>query len=147
MTTASYRAGRSDANTADRVRIDTAGAGRVRRPQRDRVEGKNREKPPAAVTPGPVPGISPVGSDPAPANEEVPMEVGSRARARCGGEIPAERVEALPDTMVCVGCAREMGGEFRVYVVPERTSKAGSLKHNVGGYTTRKVRKPIRPPE
>jgi hypothetical protein len=75
------------------------------------------------------------------------MTADSRPCARCGGEIPAERVEAIPDTLVCVRCSAEMGGEFKVYVVPERTSKAGSLKHNVGGYSTRKVRKPIRPKE
>ncbi len=32
--------------------------------------------------------------------------------ARCGGEIPPERVEAMPETMVCVACSQEMGGEF-----------------------------------
>jgi hypothetical protein len=68
-----------------------------------------------------------------------------RVCARCGEAIPAERVEALPDTQVCVRCSREMGGEFKVVVVPERTNKDGSLKRNYGGYTTRKVRKPIRP--
>ena len=65
--------------------------------------------------------------------------------ARCGNEIPAERLEALPDTQVCVKCSQEMGGEFTVYVTPERTSKEGSLKKNYGGYTARKVRKPIKP--
>lgn len=25
----------------------------------------------------------------------------------CGAEIPAERLEALPDTTTCVGCSRE----------------------------------------
>ena len=69
----------------------------------------------------------------------------SRPCARCGNEIPAERVEALPETRVCVACSRDMGGEFTVYVTPERTSKEGSLKKNYGGYTTRKVRKPIKP--
>lgn len=64
---------------------------------------------------------------------------------RCGGEIPAERMEAIPETMVCVACSREMGGEFTVIVTPEKTSKDGSLKKNYGGYSTRKVRKPIRP--
>jgi hypothetical protein len=64
--------------------------------------------------------------------------------ARCGGEIPAERLEALPDTMVCVKCSQEMGGEFQVVVTPERTSKEGTLKKNYGGYSTRKIRKPIR---
>lgn len=65
--------------------------------------------------------------------------------ARCGQPIPAERVEALPETEVCVGCSRAMGGEFNVIVIPERISKEGSLKKNYGGYTTRKIRKPIRP--
>ncbi|MCI0704429.1 MAG: TraR/DksA C4-type zinc finger protein [Planctomycetia bacterium] len=64
--------------------------------------------------------------------------------ARCGAEIPAERLEALPETMVCVKCSQEIGGEFQVIVTPERTSKEGSLKKNYGGYTTRKIRKPIK---
>lgn len=69
----------------------------------------------------------------------------SQPCARCGGEIPAERLEALPETQVCVACSREMGGEFTVYVTPEKTSKEGSLKKNYGGYTARKVCKPIKP--
>jgi hypothetical protein len=68
-----------------------------------------------------------------------------RPCARCGGDIPAERLEAIPETMVCVQCSREMGGEFTVVVSAERTSKDGSLKKNYGGYSTRKIRKPIRP--
>jgi RNA polymerase-binding transcription factor DksA len=74
------------------------------------------------------------------------MATEARACARCGAEIPPERIEAIPDTMVCVKCAGEMGGsEFQVVAVPERTSKEGSLKKNYGGYTTRKIRKPFRP--
>lgn len=65
--------------------------------------------------------------------------------ARCGAEIPAERLEAMPETMVCVQCSKEMGGEFQVIVTPERTSKEGSLKKNYGGYSTKKIRKPIKP--
>ena len=64
--------------------------------------------------------------------------------ARCGELIPAERIEAIPETMVCVACSKEMGGEFQVVVTPERTSKEGSLKKNYGGYSTRKIRKPIK---
>ena len=71
------------------------------------------------------------------------MATEPRACARCGEEIPEERLEALPDTMVCVKCSKEMGGEFKVIVIPERTSKEGSLKKNYGGYTTKKIRKPI----
>lgn len=75
------------------------------------------------------------------------MDYGTRTCARCGGEIPAERVEAIPETRVCVACSNEMGGEFKVIVIPERTSKEGSLKKNYGGYSTKKIRKPIRPKE
>jgi len=68
--------------------------------------------------------------------------------ARCGAEIPVERLEAIPETIVCVKCAREMGGsEFRIEVIAEKTSKEGSLKKNYGGYSTRKIRKPLRPKE
>lgn len=73
------------------------------------------------------------------------MTSGPRPCVRCGGEIPAERAEALPETRVCVRCSQEMGGEFEVYAIPERTSKEGSLKKNYGGYSTEKVRKPIKP--
>ena len=76
------------------------------------------------------------------------MATEPQACARCGNEIPGERLEALPETMVCVKCAKEMGGsEFRVVVIPERISKEGSMKKNYGGYTTRKIRKPIQPKE
>ena len=75
------------------------------------------------------------------------MEIVQRSCARCGNDIPAERIEAIPDTMVCVKCSSDMGGEFQVVVIPERTSKEGSLKKNYGGYHTKKFRKPIRPKE
>lgn len=75
------------------------------------------------------------------------MATAQRPCARCGNEIPAERIEAIPETMVCVKCSKEMGGEFQVMVIPERTNKEGSLKKNYGGYITKKIRKPIRPAE
>ena len=76
------------------------------------------------------------------------MEAEPRPCARCGEPIPAERVEAIPETIVCVKCAGEMGGsEFHIVAVAERTSKEGSLKKNYGGYSTQKIRKPIRPKE
>ena len=50
------------------------------------------------------------------------MENLTRPCARCGKEIPPERIEAIPDTMVCVTCSVEMGGEFQVVAIPERTS-------------------------
>lgn len=70
-----------------------------------------------------------------------------RPCVRCGEDIPAERVEALPETRVCIRCRTEMGGEFITVATPERISKEGSLKRNYGGYTTRKIRKPIPPRE
>jgi hypothetical protein len=79
----------------------------------------------------------------APPEKGVPMTAVPRACVKCGGEVPAERVEALPDTQLCIRCSQAMGGEFDVYVEAERTSKDGSLKKNYGGYGTRKVRKPI----
>lgn len=75
------------------------------------------------------------------------MTIMPRPCSRCGVEIPVERIEAVPDTMVCVTCSTEMGGEFKVIVVPERTSKEGSMKKNYGGYGTKKIRKPIPPKE
>ena len=61
--------------------------------------------------------------------------------ARCEGEIPAERVEAMPETRICVACSTEIGGEFQVHVSPENLGKAGSLKKNYGGIRVQKVRK------
>ncbi len=67
-----------------------------------------------------------------------------RSCARCGGEIPAERLEAVPETRVCVKCSEEMGGEFDNYWTYERTSKEGSLKRNYGSGNVIRVRKRIR---
>jgi hypothetical protein len=75
------------------------------------------------------------------------MESVIRNCARCRGEIPAERIEAMPETMVCVKCSQQMGGEFKVIVTNERTSKEGSLKINYGSCNTKKIRKPIKPIE
>jgi hypothetical protein len=72
------------------------------------------------------------------------MTIAPRTCARCWGEIPVERLEAIPETMVCVQCSKEIGGEFQLVVTPERTSKKGSLKKNYG-YDMKKIRKPIRP--
>jgi hypothetical protein len=51
----------------------------------------------------------------------------------------------MPGTMVCVACSQEIGSEHHTVIVEERTSKAGGMKHNVGGYTTEKIPKSIRP--
>jgi hypothetical protein len=73
--------------------------------------------------------------------------MGQKARfcERCRAEIPAERVDALPETRVCVACSQAIGGEFKLTLVRESLGKAGSLKKNYGGVSVRKTRKPIRP--
>ena len=64
---------------------------------------------------------------------------------RCKAEIPAERIETLPDTRLCVGCSQAVGGEFELRVSQERLSKANSLKKNYGGVSVTKRRKKIEP--
>ncbi len=73
------------------------------------------------------------------------MSAKTRPCERCGAMLPSERIEALPDTRLCVGCSQQMGGEFVVGIVPENLAKAGSLKKNYGGFTLHKRRKRIRP--
>jgi hypothetical protein len=60
---------------------------------------------------------------------------------RCKREIPAERLEILPDTRMCVDCVRAVGGEFDLALVPENLAKAGSLKKNYGSFTLHKTRR------
>jgi hypothetical protein len=64
---------------------------------------------------------------------------------RCGVQIPAERIEALPDTIICVKCSQEIGGEFQISAVPESIGKSGSLKKNYGGWSIVKRRRRIVP--
>jgi hypothetical protein len=56
------------------------------------------------------------------------METETRHCRICGIEIPKERVEVIPDTLVCVECSEKMGGEFELKVTVGSTGKAGSLK-------------------
>ncbi|MFQ5631996.1 MAG: TraR/DksA C4-type zinc finger protein [bacterium] len=46
----------------------------------------------------------------------------------CGTEIPKARLEAIPDTLICVTCSEAVGGEFELEVSISGTGKAGSLK-------------------
>jgi len=71
------------------------------------------------------------------------MSAKTRFCERCGVAIPAERVEALPDTRICVKCSEEIGGEYETRVVTSSLGKAGSLKKNYGDATLRKRRKII----
>ena len=60
---------------------------------------------------------------------------------RCKVEIPAERIEVLPETRLCVNCSQTVGGEFEVRISRENLGKAGSLKKNYGGVTVKMKRK------
>ena len=62
----------------------------------------------------------------------------------CKKEIPAARLEAIPETRVCLECSQKMGGEFHIELVPENLSKAGSLKKNYGSFEAKKTRKPLK---
>ncbi|HWP93994.1 MAG TPA: TraR/DksA C4-type zinc finger protein [Thermodesulfobacteriota bacterium] len=73
------------------------------------------------------------------------MIMGTRFCQRCDVEIPAARLEALPDTMLCVQCSEEVGGDFEVTVIPENIGKSGSLKKNYGSWTVKKRRRRIKP--
>jgi hypothetical protein len=38
---------------------------------------------------------------------------------RCNQVIPEERIEALPDTVLCVDCSQKIGSDFEYLVVEE----------------------------
>jgi hypothetical protein len=75
------------------------------------------------------------------------MPVKPRPCQRCGAEIPVERVEALPETRLCVTCSAAVGGEFVVTVESENLAKTGSLKKNYAGWNVKKKRRTIKPQE
>lgn len=62
----------------------------------------------------------------------------------CPAEIPAERLEALPDTEVCVKCSEKIGGEVEVRGVTIQLGRQGALKRVTGGVDVVFIRKPIR---
>jgi hypothetical protein len=60
--------------------------------------------------------------------QQTPMETETRHCRICSIEIPKERLEIIPDTLVCVKCSAKIGGEFELKVTLGSTGKAGSLK-------------------
>jgi hypothetical protein len=64
---------------------------------------------------------------------------------RCKSPIPPERLDALPDTWLCIACSKKMGGDYEVSFSEENIGKAGSLKKNYGGLSIRKRRRKIEP--
>ena len=59
----------------------------------------------------------------------------------CDAEIPAGRLKALPDTLVCVDCSEKIGGEFELEVTVSATGKAGSLKRTGQDVAVKRRRK------
>ncbi len=51
-----------------------------------------------------------------------------RPCARCKTMIPVERLEAIPQTRLCVKCSTETGGDVRMRVNVRKQQKSGSLK-------------------
>ena len=72
------------------------------------------------------------------------MAVRTRHCQLCKKEIPQPRLQAMPETRLCIDCSKKVGGEFKLELVPENLSKAGSLKKNYGSFDTRKTRKPLK---
>ena len=71
--------------------------------------------------------------------------VKSRPCQACGGMIPPERIDVLPETRLCVASTKAMGGEFDLAIVPENLAKAGSMKKNYGSFRVQKTRKRLPP--
>lgn len=69
----------------------------------------------------------------------------TRPCQRCGKEIPAERIEALPETRLCLPCSQEIGGDFQRSYTQESLGKTESLKKNYGGVNVSKKRRRIEP--
>jgi hypothetical protein len=57
----------------------------------------------------------------------------------CDAAIPPARLKIIPDTLVCVKCSEDIGGEFELEVTVSSTGKAGSLKKT--GQTVSATRK------
>ena len=75
------------------------------------------------------------------------MSVKIRWCQRCKAEIPQARLEALPETRLCLACSAKVGGDFQVSYVQENLAKSGSLKKNYGSINVQKTRRPIKPVE
>ena len=73
------------------------------------------------------------------------MTAKPRPCKRCKVEIPAERMEALPQTQLCLKCSQEVGSDFKYSFTNENVAKAGSLKKNYAGISLKKTRREIEP--
>ena len=69
-------------------------------------------------------------------------EIERRSCRFCGAEIPRRRLEALPDTRICVACSAARGSEDEIEVTINSTGKAGSLKKTGEDVQVKVKRKP-----
>jgi hypothetical protein len=60
---------------------------------------------------------------------------------RCKKEIPAERLEAVPASRLCVACSQKTGGDTTLVAKDENLAKKESLKKNYGSVSARVTRK------
>jgi hypothetical protein len=72
------------------------------------------------------------------------MDDKQRDCRKCGEAIPPARLEAIPDTLVCVKCSEKIGGEFELEVRLGSTGKVGSLKKTGQELSVRRKRRPLR---
>jgi hypothetical protein len=75
------------------------------------------------------------------------METETRYCRLCGEEIPKERVEMIPGTLVCVKCSQKIGGEFKLKVRFGSSGKAGSLKKTGQELSVELVEKELKWPQ
>jgi hypothetical protein len=75
------------------------------------------------------------------------MATAPRYCKRCDEEIPKRRLEALPETRLCLQCSQEIGGDYITVTIPEHTGKANSLKRNYGSWSVKRKLRTIAPKE
>lgn len=71
------------------------------------------------------------------------MSTKTRPCEICGQPIDPERIEALPETRLCIEHAKQInkfGGEFTATVTQASLGKAGSLKKNYGDVSVQRTR-------
>src|SRR5262249_5167756 len=89
-----------------------------------------------------------VGSDRLPSHTNGATRMASKSRPcqRCNQMIPLGRLEALPETRLCLKCSQEVGGDFdRTVVVRRHKAKPGSFKPGSTEVDVVKRRKRIEP--
>src|SRR5262249_47031052 len=124
-----------------------AGRGSLREPRPGSRTPATEKRPRLLVTTGAGPRKTGCGGPiPTPPNPRAPvMTVRPRPCEGCKAEIPAERIEALPETRLCVKCSEAVGGEFRMVLKKTNLGKSGSLKRRSEDIDVKFVRRKIAP--